>query len=151
MPARRPCNVIERVSLLSRQTGVSSILSIRVRMISAGRGLAVVMRKRGAQVGHALAVDPRHVRVHRTCTSSPCASCASNTSFLASSCAIRSLTVRGGVPSRSEDEARALELGAASVHKKPGELAALADVVSDIVHTRIGRGDIIAAHIWSAG
>jgi len=52
---------------------------------------------------------------------------------------------------RPEDEARALELGAASVHKKPLELPALADVVSDIVHTRIGRGDIIAAHIWSAG
>jgi CheY-like chemotaxis protein len=49
------------------------------------------------------------------------------------------------------DETRALELGAASVHKKPSELQALADVVSDIVHTRIGRGDIIAAHIWSAG
>jgi len=52
---------------------------------------------------------------------------------------------------RPEDETRALELGATSVHKKPLELPALGDVVSDIVHTRIGRGDIIAAHIWSAG
>jgi CheY-like chemotaxis protein len=52
---------------------------------------------------------------------------------------------------RPEDEARARELGAASVHKKPLELPVLADVVSDIVHTRIGRGDIIGAHIWSAG
>jgi CheY-like chemotaxis protein len=50
-----------------------------------------------------------------------------------------------------EDETRALELGASAVHKKPSELQALGDVVSDIVHTRIGRGDIIGAHIWSAG
>jgi CheY-like chemotaxis protein len=52
---------------------------------------------------------------------------------------------------RPEDQARALELGAAAVHKKPSDLQALADVVSGIVHARIGRGDIIAAHIWSAG
>lgn len=52
---------------------------------------------------------------------------------------------------RREDEAKALELGAAAVHKKPTDLQALADVVSEIVHGTIGRGEIIAAHIWSAG
>jgi CheY-like chemotaxis protein len=52
---------------------------------------------------------------------------------------------------RPDDEARAIELGARSVHKKPSELQALADVVGEIVHKWIGRGDIIAAHIWSAG
>jgi CheY-like chemotaxis protein len=52
---------------------------------------------------------------------------------------------------RPDDEAKAMELGAMSVHKKPGELQALADTVSEIVHKWIGRGDIIAAHIWSAG
>jgi CheY-like chemotaxis protein len=52
---------------------------------------------------------------------------------------------------RPEDETRAMELGAASVHIKPSDLPALGDIVSDIVHTRIGRGDIIGAHIWSAG
>ena len=50
-----------------------------------------------------------------------------------------------------EDEARALDLGARSVHKKPPEIQALADVVSEIVHKWIGRGEMIAAHIWSAG
>jgi len=52
---------------------------------------------------------------------------------------------------RPDDEAKAIELGAKSVHKKPSDLQALADVVADIVHKWIGRGDIIAAHIWSAG
>jgi CheY-like chemotaxis protein len=52
---------------------------------------------------------------------------------------------------RPDDERRAMELGAISVHKKPSELQALADVVSEIVHKSIGRGEIIAAHIWSAG
>lgn len=52
---------------------------------------------------------------------------------------------------RPEDQARALELGATSVHLKPSKLDGLADVVSQIVHKWIGRGDIIAAHIWSAG
>ncbi|MGE0160512.1 MAG: response regulator [Gemmatimonadales bacterium] len=52
---------------------------------------------------------------------------------------------------RPEDETRAIELGAASVHKKPSDLQGLADVVSEIVHRCIGRGDIIGAHIWSAG
>jgi CheY-like chemotaxis protein len=52
---------------------------------------------------------------------------------------------------RPDDEAKAIELGAISVHKKPSELQALADVVSEIVHKSIGRGEIIAAHIWSAG
>ena len=49
------------------------------------------------------------------------------------------------------DEARALELGATAVYKKPSELQALADVVSEVVHKWIGRGEMIAAHIWSAG
>jgi CheY-like chemotaxis protein len=52
---------------------------------------------------------------------------------------------------RREDEARALDLGATSVHLKPSKLDGLGDVVSEIVHKWIGRGDIIAAHIWSAG
>ncbi len=52
---------------------------------------------------------------------------------------------------KPEDEARAIELGAVSVHKKPTELQALADVVSEIVHKQIGRGEMIAAHIWSEG
>jgi CheY-like chemotaxis protein len=52
---------------------------------------------------------------------------------------------------RPEDEARALELGATSVHLKPSKLEGLGDVVSEIVYRWIGRGDIIAAHIWSAG
>lgn len=50
-----------------------------------------------------------------------------------------------------EDEARALDLGATSVHKKPSDLQALADVVSEVVHKWIGRGEMIAAHIWSEG
>lgn len=50
-----------------------------------------------------------------------------------------------------EDEARALELGATSVHQKPSDVRALSDVVSEVVHKWIGRGEMIAAHIWSAG
>ena len=49
------------------------------------------------------------------------------------------------------DEERALELGAASVHRKPTELAELGRTVRTIVEKWIGRGDIIAAHIWEAG
>jgi CheY-like chemotaxis protein len=52
---------------------------------------------------------------------------------------------------RPDDEAKAMALGAMSVHKKPSELQALADIVAEIVHKWIGRGEIIAAHIWSAG
>lgn len=52
---------------------------------------------------------------------------------------------------RPQDETKAIELGATSVHHKPEDLQALADVVSEIVHKTIGRGEIIAAHIWSAG
>ena len=52
---------------------------------------------------------------------------------------------------RPEDEARALELGATSVHQKPTSLESLGDVVSEIVHRWIGRGEIIASHIWSEG
>jgi CheY-like chemotaxis protein len=52
---------------------------------------------------------------------------------------------------RPEDEARALELGAVSVHRKPSDLEALGEVVREIVHRWIGRGDVIGAHIWSAG
>jgi CheY-like chemotaxis protein len=52
---------------------------------------------------------------------------------------------------RPEDEARALELGATSVYRKPAELEALGEVVREVVHKWIGRGHVIAAHIWSAG
>ena len=50
-----------------------------------------------------------------------------------------------------EDEARALELGALAVHQKPSDLEGLGETVGAIVHQWIGRGEIIAAHIWSAG
>ncbi len=49
------------------------------------------------------------------------------------------------------DEALALELGAAAVHQKPTDLAALGDTVQSIVHAWIGRSAIIAAHMWSMG
>jgi CheY-like chemotaxis protein len=52
---------------------------------------------------------------------------------------------------RPDDEGKAIDLGARSVHKKPSDLQSLADTVSEIVHRFIGRGEIIAAHIWSAG
>lgn len=52
---------------------------------------------------------------------------------------------------RPQDEARALELGAVAVHRKPTDLAGLGDTVQDIVHRWIGRGAIIGAHIWSMG
>jgi two-component system response regulator len=50
-----------------------------------------------------------------------------------------------------EDEARALELGALAVHRKPSELQGLGETVAAIVHQWIGRGDIIGAHIWAEG
>ena len=49
------------------------------------------------------------------------------------------------------DERRALELGAAEVHTKPGNLDDLGRTVRDIVHRWIGRGEIIAAHIGHMG
>lgn len=49
------------------------------------------------------------------------------------------------------DEARALELGATAVHRKPTDLGELGRTVRAIVEKWIGRGDIIAAHIWDAG
>ena len=50
-----------------------------------------------------------------------------------------------------EDEARALALGATDVRRKPTDLETLGMVVREIVHEHIGRGEIIAAHIWEAG
>jgi CheY-like chemotaxis protein len=50
-----------------------------------------------------------------------------------------------------QDEARARELGAAAVHKKPTDLHGLGETVGAIVHEFIGRGEIIGAHIWSEG
>ena len=50
-----------------------------------------------------------------------------------------------------KDRERALELGAAEVHTKPGSLDELGPTVRDIVHRWIGRGEIIAAHIWEMG
>lgn len=50
-----------------------------------------------------------------------------------------------------EDEARARELGAVDVRVKPRDLESLGRVVREIVHEHIGRGEIIAAHIWEAG
>ena len=51
----------------------------------------------------------------------------------------------------ADDAARARALGAVSVHQKPPDLDGLGRVVAEIVHQWIGRGEIIAAHIWSAG
>ncbi len=53
--------------------------------------------------------------------------------------------------SKAEDEARALTLGAVAVHKKPTDLAALGEVVQDVVHRWIGRSSIIGAHLRSMG
>ena len=50
-----------------------------------------------------------------------------------------------------EDEARALELGAAGFFRKPTTLEDLGTVVREIVDKWIGTGKIIAAHIWAAG
>lgn len=50
-----------------------------------------------------------------------------------------------------EDERRALELGAVDFQVKPTDLDSLGNVVRDIVHQYIGRGEIIAAHIFGAG
>jgi len=53
--------------------------------------------------------------------------------------------------SAPEDESRARELGARGVHTKPTDLESLDRLVQEIVHEWIGRGEIIAAHIWSLG
>jgi DNA-binding response OmpR family regulator len=50
-----------------------------------------------------------------------------------------------------DDEARARELGAVDVRVKPTGLESLGRVVREIVHEHIGRGKIIAAHIWESG
>lgn len=50
-----------------------------------------------------------------------------------------------------DDEARALQLGAVDVQVKPTDLDSLGSVVREIVHEHIGRGEIIAAHIFEAG
>lgn len=50
-----------------------------------------------------------------------------------------------------KDEVRAIEMGAAAVYKKPTHLSDLGDTVREIVHQWIGRGEIIAAHIWEMG
>lgn len=52
---------------------------------------------------------------------------------------------------KPEDEARALELGAVSVHRKPTSLDDLGDVVKEIVQRWIKRSEIIGAHMWAAG
>jgi CheY-like chemotaxis protein len=49
------------------------------------------------------------------------------------------------------DDARARDLGAVDVRQKPTDLDGLGQVVREIVHEHIGRGEIIAAHIWDAG
>lgn len=50
-----------------------------------------------------------------------------------------------------QDEARARQLGAVDVQVKPTDLDSLDSVVREIVHEHIGRGEIIAAHIFGAG
>jgi DNA-binding response OmpR family regulator len=50
-----------------------------------------------------------------------------------------------------DDEARARGLGAVDVRVKPTDVESLGRVVREIVHEHIGRGEIIAAHIWEAG
>jgi DNA-binding response OmpR family regulator len=48
-------------------------------------------------------------------------------------------------------ETRARSLGATDVRRKPTDLETLGTVVREIVHEHIGRGEIIAAHIWESG
>ncbi len=50
-----------------------------------------------------------------------------------------------------EDEMKALEQGAEAVFKKPVHVSELGDTVREIVQRWIGRGEIIAAHIWEMG
>jgi two-component system, response regulator len=49
------------------------------------------------------------------------------------------------------DEARARELGATDVFRKPTEVGELGEVVRKIVHRWIGRGAIIASHLRESG
>jgi len=51
----------------------------------------------------------------------------------------------------AEEEERALRLGATRFYRKSAQLDALSASVKEIVHEWIGRGEIIAAHIWAAG
>lgn len=57
---------------------------------------------------------------------------------LTSSCSVR-------------DEIRAVEMGAASVYKKPEHVSELGDTVREIVHEWIGESEIISAHIEEMG
>ncbi len=50
-----------------------------------------------------------------------------------------------------EDAESARKLGARGVHVKPDDLGALDELVQAIVHEWIGRGEIIASHIWQSG
>jgi CheY-like chemotaxis protein len=60
------------------------------------------------------------------------------------------IVVLTGSP-KPEDEARALQLGAVAVHKKPTNLPGLGETVQDIVLRWIGKSTIIGAHLWSMG
>jgi len=48
-------------------------------------------------------------------------------------------------------ESRTLALGAADFRRKPNDLSTLGTVVREIVDEHIGRGEIIAAHIFESG
>lgn len=50
-----------------------------------------------------------------------------------------------------EAEARVRALGAVDFRQKPTDLVTLGTVVREIVHEHIGRGEIIAAHIFESG
>lgn len=52
---------------------------------------------------------------------------------------------------KPRDEARALELGATAVFRKPMDLNDLGDVVRTIVQRWIPKSEMIGAHIWAAG
>jgi DNA-binding response OmpR family regulator len=53
--------------------------------------------------------------------------------------------------SNPDHEVRARELGATEIHKKPTDLAGLGETVKKIVTRWIDPGDIMAAHMRSAG
>ena len=50
-----------------------------------------------------------------------------------------------------DDIPRARALGATDVRRKPTDLLTLGTVVREIVHEHIGRGEIIAAHLFEMG
>ena len=50
-----------------------------------------------------------------------------------------------------EAEGRVRALGAVDFRRKPTDLTTLGTVVREIVHEHIGRGEIIAAHIFESG